>query len=319
MGSAREIKSRVKSIKNTQKVTRAMEMVSAAKMRRAVESVLSMRPFAHNAWSILANLSRAFSSSKHPLLEVRSVKKILLVVVASNRGLCGGFNAKIQKVLSEQLADMPNLSLNRKGKQKIVSDIDPNKVEVDILAVGRKAEKMARRVERPIVASFGDLMHSPNLDAVRPVAKFIIDEYTNKTYDKVSVIYTDYISPMVQEVKIRQIIPVSWFDLEKQIAEMDTLGTEFGLNEPAYEYKVEPYPERVLDVLLPYLVRMQLYHMVLESNASKEASRMLAMRNATEAAGEIAEDLTLAYNRIRQAKITQEIAEISAGQAALES
>lgn len=161
-------------------------------------------------------------------------------------------------------------------------------------------------------------MHLPHIEDIRPVARMIIDLYNEKKYDKVSVIYTDYVSPINQQVKIRQILPLSKEELEKQIAEMDILAKEHGLIGPEREYKIEPNPDRVLSVLLPNLIQMQLYHMILESNASKEAARMMAMRNATEAAGEIADELTLAYNKLRQMKITQEIAEISAGRAVLE-
>jgi F-type H+-transporting ATPase subunit gamma len=145
-----------------------------------------------------------------------------------------------------------------------------------------------------------------------------MEDYLEKKYDKVVVVYTDFISAINQQTKIRQILPISKIDIEKQIAEMDSAGEEYGLKEPELEYKVEPSPDEVLEYIFPRLIEMQIYHAILESNASKESSRMLAMRNATDAAGEMADDLTLAYNQIRQMKITQEIAEISAGKAALE-
>jgi len=134
----------------------------------------------------------------------------------------------------------------------------------------------------------------------------------------VVVVYTDYVSAVNQQTRIRQILPISKIDIEKQIAEMDVLAKEYGLEEPIVEYKVEPSPEEVLEFIIPRLIEMQLFHAVLESQASEQSARMLAMRNATDAAGEMSEDLTLAYNQIRQGKITQEIAEISAGRAALE-
>jgi F-type H+-transporting ATPase subunit gamma len=150
------------------------------------------------------------------------------------------------------------------------------------------------------------------------VGKMVIDDYLEKKYDKVVIFYTDYASAMSQTAKIRQLLPISKIDLEKQIAEMDVLAKEYGLNEPKQEYKVEPSPDLVLEYIFPRLIDMQIYHAILESNASKESSRMLAMRSATDAAGEMKSDLTFAYNQIRQGKITQEIAEISAGRAALE-
>jgi len=149
--------------------------------------------------------------------------------------------------------------------------------------------------------------------------KDTVADYLEKKYDKVVVFYTDYISTIKQETKIRQILPISKIDIEKQIAEMDVLGKEYNLDEPVAEYKVEPSPKEVLEYILPRLIEMQVYHAILESNASKESSQMVAMKNATEAALEMADDLTFAYNQIRQMKITQEIAEISAGRAALEN
>ncbi|QQS61356.1 MAG: ATP synthase F1 subunit gamma [Candidatus Moraniibacteriota bacterium] len=315
MGSAREIRSRVTSIRNTQKVTRAMQMVSAAKMQRAVKNVLDIRPYAHNAWSILANMSRAMKNRKHPLLDAREISNVLIVVIASNRGLCGGFNTQVQKKFRSLLSQEDRLFAFSGEVKKELSKKDRI---VDVVAIGRKAEKMATTLGKNLIASFPDLMHTPSFDEARTVANTLIDWYLERRYDKIVVVYTDYISALKQETKTRQILPVSVSEFEKQLAEMDILQKEIGLTGPSYEYKIEPSPEVVLDALLPALIRTQIYHMVLESNASKEASRMVAMKNATDAAGEIADEFMLVYNRIRQAKITQEIAEISAGRAALE-
>ncbi|NTU99259.1 F0F1 ATP synthase subunit gamma [Candidatus Falkowbacteria bacterium] len=146
-----------------------------------------------------------------------------------------------------------------------------------------------------------------------------MDEYLAKNYDKVVVVYTDYVSTVVQKTKIRQVLPISKIDIEKQIAEIDVLAKSLGLDEPKVEYKIEPSPEEVLEHIFPRLIEMQLYHAILESNASEHSARMMAMRNANDAAIEMSSDLTLMYNQIRQGKITQEIAEISAGRAALEN
>lgn len=291
-----------------------MQMVAAAKMQRAVKSVLDIRPYAHNAWSVLVNMTRAMKYAKHPLLEVRSVQKVLIVVISSNRGLCGSFNVSIMKQLRALLADEERLYSLSGGEE---GNIQKEKC-VDVLAIGRKAEKMALAVKKNLIASFPDLMHTPSFDEARSVANMLVDIYVKKQYDKIVVIYTDYVSALTQQAKIRQVLPVNVVEFEKQLAEMDILQKEIGLTGPDHEYKIEPSPEAVLDTMLPALLRTQIYHMVLESNASKEASRMVAMKNATDAAGEIAQEFMLVYNRIRQAKITQEIAEISAGRAALE-
>jgi F-type H+-transporting ATPase subunit gamma len=316
MASTRDIRRRIKSVGNTQKITRAMEMVSAAKMRKSVTSVLAIRPYAHAAWSVLTNLSRAFSEYKTGLLEVREVNRVLAIAITSNKGLCGAFNAQIAKKIREEIANPEKLSINRIGNKKILPKSDS--IEIDFITIGKKGENAVRRAGKNIVASFNDLAYLPQIDDVRVVGKIVMEEYLQKKYDKVVVFYTDYVSAMNQQTKVRQLLPISKIDLEKQIAEMDVLAKEYGLNEPIREYKVEPTPETVLEYIFPRLIQMQIYHAILESNASKESARMMAMRGATEAAGEMRDDLTFAYNQIRQMKITQEIAEISAGRAALE-
>ncbi|MCX6761372.1 MAG: F0F1 ATP synthase subunit gamma [Candidatus Moranbacteria bacterium] len=318
MNSARDIKRRIKSINNTKKITRAMEMVSAAKMRRSVASVVGIRPYAHSAWSVLTNLARAFKDYREGLLEVREVKSVLVIAIASNRGLCGSFNAQVAKKIKDEINNPDKLKINRIGDKKIESTVPNSELKIDFITIGKKGEAMVRRLDKEIVATFPELTYLPKIEDVRAVAKIVIEEYLAKKYDKVAVIYTDFVSAINQQTRIRQILPVSKIDLEKQIAEMDALAKEVGLKEPELEYKIEPSPKELLDYIFPRLIEMQIYHAILESNASKESSRMLAMRNATDAAGEMADGLTLAYNQLRQAKITQEIAEISAGKATLE-
>ena len=295
-----------------------MEMVSAAKMRRSVASVVGIRPYAHSAWSVLTNLARAFKDHREGLLEVREVKSVLVIAIASNRGLCGSFNAQVAKKIKDEINNPEKLKINRIGDKKIESTVPNVDLKIDFITIGKKGEAMVRRLGKEIVATFPELTYLPKIEDVRAVAKIVIADYLEKKYDKVAVIYTDFVSAINQQTKIRQILPVSKVDLEKQIAEMDTLAKEVGLKESELEYKIEPSPKELLDYIFPRLIEMQIYHAILESNASKESSRMLAMRNATDAAGEMADGLTLAYNQLRQAKITQEIAEISAGKATLE-
>jgi len=317
--STRDIRRRIKSINNTRKITRAMEMVSAAKMRRAVSSVLGIRPYAHSAWSVLTNLARAFREEYGKgLLAVREVKSVLVIVITSNRGLCGSFNAQIMKKVRDEINDPKRLKINRVGERKIESGISDSDLNIDFITIGKKGEALVRKMNREIVATFPELTYLPKIEDVRAVSKIVIDDYLSKKYDKVVIAYTDYVSAIVQEPKIRQLLPISKIDLEKQIAEMDSHAKEFGLKQPKTEYKVEPDPATVLDHIFPRLIEMQVYHAILESNASKESATMVAMRNATDAAGDMSDSLTLAYNQIRQMKITQEIAEISAGRAALE-
>ena len=315
--NTKEIRRRIKSIGNTKKITKAMEMVSAAKMRRAVASVLAIRPYAHSAWSVLTNLARAFESKNKGLLEAREVKSVLIFAITSNKGLCGSFNSQIIKKIRQELKDPSRLKINRVGNKKIESKIASENLQVDFITIGKKSEGIIRGLSKKIIASFPELTYLPSIESVRPVVKIIMEEYLNKNYDKVVVVYTDYISTINQQAKIRQILPISKIDIEKQIAEIDDTAGEYGLEEPKLEYKVEPGPDEVLNFIFPRLIEMQIYHAILESNASKESARMMAMRNATDAASDMVEDLTLTYNQLRQTKITQEIAEISAGSAAL--
>lgn len=319
MPSGKEIRRRIKSIKNTGKITKAMEMVAAAKMRKAVSRVLEVRSYAYSAWNVLTNLARAFEGSNKGLLEVREVKNILAIIVASNRGLCGSFNSQIFRKVREELKNPEKLKINRIGAKKLESKIPNDQLKIDFITIGKKAEQMIKKTGREIIATFSNLAYLPKMEDIRPLTKIILDDYLAKKYDKVVVIYTDYVSTVTQHTKIRQLLPISKIDIEKQIAEMDILAKEFGLNAPKVEYKVEPTPEEVLDHIFPRLVEMQIYHSILESNASKESAQMVAMKNATEASEEMANDLTFTYNQIRQMKITQEIAEISAGRAALEN
>ena len=319
MASGKEIRRRIKSIRNTGKITKAMQMVAAAKMRKAVNQVLQVRPYAYSAWNVLTNLARAFEGFEKGLLEVREVKNILVIVIASNRGLCGSFNSQIFRKIREQINDPSKLKINRIGTKRIDSSVPNDQLKIDFITVGKKAEQMIRKTGREIVATFSNLAYLPKAEDIHPLTKIVMDDYLAKKYDKVVIIYTDYISTVNQQTKIRQLLPISKVDIEKQIAEMDILAKEYGLNTPKVEYKVEPTPEEVLQHIFPRLVEMQIYHSILESNASKESAQMVAMKNATEASEEMANDLTFAYNQIRQMKITQEIAEISAGRAALEN
>ena len=318
MASGKDIRRRIKSINSTKKITRAMEMVSAAKMRRAVASVIAIRPYAHSAWSVLTNLARTYESHGRGLLEIREVKSVLMVVVTSNRGLCGSFNTQIAKKIKEEILHPEKLKINRINGRKIGSKADNAALNIDFVTIGKKGEGMVRKLQKNIIAAFADGGNFVSTNDVKPLSKIVIEDYLNKKYDKVVTIYTDYVSTLVQKTRIRQILPISKIDIEKQIAEMDVIAKEYGLDGPVVEYKVEPSPREVLEFILPRLIEMQLLHAILESKASEESARMMAMRNATDAAGEMSEYLTLAYNQIRQGKITQEIAEISAGRAALE-
>jgi len=318
-GGTRELKRRIKSVGNTRKMTRAMEMVAASKMRRAVASVLAIRPYAHSAWSILSNMARAFENYETPLLAAREVKNICIIVITSNRGLCGGFNSQLVRKVMEQVKKPTLLKVNRAGSRRIESNTPDEEINIDFITIGKKGASVVGKLGKKIIATFDELTYMPKSEDVRSLARLVMDDYAAQKYDKVVIAYTDYISTVSQEPKLRQILPVSKVDLEKQLAEMDTHAEELGLELPPMEYKVEPNAKAILENILPRLVEMQIFHAILESNASKESARMVAMRNATEAANDMVDSLTLIFNQLRQAGITQEIAEISAGRAALEN
>lgn len=317
----KEVQRRIKSIGNTRKITRAMEMVAAAKMRKEVEKVLSVRAYATSAWRILTNLSQAFGKHNYGLLEVREVRRILVVLVTSNRGLCGAYNAQVVKKIMEQVKEPKLLKVNRVGEKCLEPALANMNLKIDFIAVGKKGFEQLRLRGQNIIAEFSDLNYLPSADAVRPLAHIIINDYQTKKYDKVVIAYTDYKNTLVQEPKLRQLLPISKTDIEKQIEQMsqEEMGEKItSEDERIIDYKIEPKPRKVLEHLLPRLVEMQLYHAILESNASEESARMVAMKNATEAAGEMMEELRYAYNQIRQGNITQEIAEITSGRVALE-
>ena len=319
-GNSKEIQRRIKSIGNTRKIPRGMEMVSASKMKKEINRVLQVREYARASWGVLTNLSKAFDRLEHGLLEVREVKRVLIVLITSNRGLCGAYNAQIIKKLSQQVKNPKLLKINRIGNEKIGSTIKDEDLEFDYIAVGKKGFNYLARRDKDVVASFEDFNYSPSVEAVRSLARIVIDDYVSGKYDKVVVAYTDFKNTAVQVPKLRQLLPISKIDIEKQIEEMNREDDVKDLKEKEeiIDYKIEPKPIKVLQQLLPRLVEVQLYHAVLESNASKESARMLAMKNASDAAADMITELQYSYNQIRQTGITQEIAEITSGRAALE-
>lgn len=281
----RTIKRRIKSVKNTRKITKAMELVSASKMRKAVNAVLSSRPYAALARETVAAVSRVSDTSLHPLLRSGGeVKRALVVVFASDRGLAGGFNVN---VLRKTVATIHELGA----------------VSVDAVCVGKRAIDAVRKAGKPIIAQFVDLSNTPRFEDILPVGRLIISEFTKGAYDAVLVISTDYVSALTQRPNVIELLPI-------RSQKTETAGQ--------VEYAFEPSPTDVLNRMLPRLVETMVYQALLESAASEHASRMMAMRSASDAAGDMIDALTFTFNQARQAGITQEIAEISSGKAALE-
>lgn len=312
--NGKAIKQRIKSVKNTKKMTKAMEMVSAAKMRKAVRATLNTRMYASMAREIMEVLAQSTEITSF-LLEHRPVARMLVVMISSNRGLCGSFNANVFKKAVSIFKDKTSIGRHRLKKGK---DILPaGDITIDIIGVGKKSVWFAKKYDYPLVGVFEELKEKSSFEEVLPIANLAMNAFREKRYDKVVVIYTDYKSSLTQEVKIRQLLPISAHDLEKMLAD---IAVESG---PARDvdldrYMFEPGLQSIIDTVLPRLVESQLFQAVLESAASEHSARMVSMKNASEAAGEMIDGLTLEFNKARQAAITKELAEIAGGVAALE-
>lgn len=306
--STKIIRRRIRSIKNTRKVTKAMELVSASKMRRAVNSVLMSRAYAQMAWQVVLNISKRISPNKHPLLRRRNqIKNVCTILISSNRGLCGGFNVQVI-----------NRAINFIATRKKDQAFDDHWV-----VMGKKAGEYLSRSKKNIIADFLKPDIIAGLADVSPLAKMITEDYVSGKFDQVVIAYTDFVSALNQKAKIKILLPFAMApdeELGSVKAEESMLKSLSSNQEPSYdeEYLFEPNPEMVLDIFLKKLIEVQLYQAVLESTASEHASRMISMRQASDAAADLMDELTLAYNQARQAAITREIAEISSGKAALE-
>lgn len=309
------IKRRLKSIGSTKKITKAMEMIAAAKMRKAVNAALDTRTYATLAWELLVNLSKN-QKEQMPLLAIRPVEKILMIIITSNRGLCGSFNANIIKKTAAQLQNPQNIAKQRIKGKEILSN---KQMSVEVIGIGRKGADFAKKMGYNLIASFNNLTDTPSLEDALPVARMIIEAYEKQKYDKVVVAYTDFKSALLQVAKLRQVLPISEIDLEKMISDVsETRQSKIPEKTDLNEYLFEPNRQDVLKIVLPRLVESQIYQTLLESSASEHSSRMVAMKNASEAAKDMIDELNLTFNKARQAGITQEIAEIAGGAAALE-
>jgi F-type H+-transporting ATPase subunit gamma len=304
--SPRTIKRRIKSVTNTRKITKAMELVAASKMRKAVSSVLATRPYAEAAWAAVGEISRTSpkDAALHPLLAPRAeVKRVLLVVFTSDRGLCGGFNAQIIKEVTAFLKR---------------NDAQAAAPEVDVIAVGKKGQGALLRLKRKIIAAFAGLTNAPRFAEVRTIADLATRDFVAGTYDAAFIAFTDYRSALVQKPLVRQLLPITQIGELGSVGEAVAVGREAAAQGTAIDYTFEPSPQEVLNQMLPRLVEAQVWQALLESAASEHSARMMAMRTASDSASEMIDDLTLTYNQARQAGITREIAEISSGKAALE-
>ncbi|MCA1768141.1 MAG: F0F1 ATP synthase subunit gamma [Idiomarina sp.] len=286
MSGAKEIRGKIKSIKNTQKITKAMEMVAASKMRKAQERMSASRPYAEKMRNVIAHLSQAHAEIKHPFMVEREIKRVGYIVVTSDRGLCGGLNVNLFK---KTIASMK--AHHEKG------------VEIDVVPVGRKAVDYFKRQNANIVAQASQLGDSPHITDLIGSVKVMLDAFSAGKIDALYLVSNEFVNTMTQQAGVQQLLPVS--------------GTDDDELKHHWDYIYEPDSKEILDGLLMRFVESQVYQGVVENIACEMSARMVAMKAATDNAGDIIGSLETMYNKARQAAITQEISEIVAGASAV--
>jgi F-type H+-transporting ATPase subunit gamma len=279
MASQRDIRRRIGSVKNIKQITRAMQFVAASKLKRAQDATLASRPYSEKLDEVLADLAAVLGGDDHPLLAERVGGKRLIVLITTDRPLAGPLNTNIVRFVARDIIDNPG--------------------ELAVITVGRKGRDAMRRAGVPLEAHFATFGDRPSFADVLPLARLVTDDFLAGAYDRVDIVYSHWVSTLVQRPTSLTILPV-------QPAE-DTEGI------PGNQFIFEPSASAVLEQLLPRYVATRLFQAVLEAKASEESSRMVAMKNATENAEELIEDLTLSYNKVRQANITREMIEIASG------
>ncbi len=287
MPNTQALKSRIRSVKSTKQITKAMQLVAASKMRKAQEATKASSPYTDAARQLLANLAGHASVKGHPLFEARTVKKRLMVVIASDRGLAGAFNSNLTRLYAQQL----------------IED-DKQGIKNATITIGRKAAQfVARLKDTEVLGSYQDLPDRPGGAELHAILDTALELFTTGKVDAVDLIYTDFINSVIQKAVIQRVLPA---------------GTaELGVASEAQDVTYEPSTEEVLDGVASRLVGAQLYQALLDSRASEYSMRMMAMKNATDNATDLIDDLTLEMNKVRQSAITQELAEISGGVEAL--
>jgi F-type H+-transporting ATPase subunit gamma len=282
VASQREIRRRIGSAKNIKQITRAMQFVAASKLRRAQESTLAARPYREKLDEVIADLAAVLGGEDHPLLAGHDLDREhnrLIVIITSDRGLAGALNTNTIRFIAREITEHPG--------------------DLKVATVGRKGRDAMRRARVPIAAHFEGFGDRPSFADVLPLARLVTDDYVAGTYDRVDVVYSRFVSTLVQKPSMERLLPV------------EPSKDEDGI--PGGQFLFEPNPAAFLQALLPRYVATRLFQAVLEAKASEESSRMVAMKNATENAQELIEDLTLSYNKVRQANITREMVEIASG------
>lgn len=284
MPSLKAIKKRIGSVKNTRQITKAMKMVSAAKLRRAQESIIAARPYAGKMEEVLQSLAGSIEGAAHPLLEVREAKKLLLLVITSDRGLCGGFNANLCK-----------------AADRFIREHKDSYEQITLLTLGRKGYEFLKN-RYTVSKNYPNLISKPNYQTAALLAQEIIEGYLDEQYDQVIVLYNAFKTVMSQDITFQQLLPVVPPEAAASV-----------LDEPQVEYIYEPSVAELLNEILPKNIEVQIFKAMLESVAAEHGARMTAMDSASKNASEMIGKLTLQYNRARQAAITKELMEIISG------
>ena len=287
MAGAKEIRSKIASIKNTQKITRAMEMVAASKMRKTQERMRASKPYANKIYDVVKHIARANSEYHHPFMTKRDIKRIGMVVVTSDRGLCGGLNANL---LREAIGTMR--PWHAEGK------------EVDLCVIGRKGQAFFKRVGGRVIASIDHLGDAPGVKELIGAVKVMLDAFYQGEIDALYIVSNEFVNTMTQKPTVKQLLPLPLAEEDSKL-----LGHH-------WDYIYEPDAKELLDELLERYIELQVYQAVVENIACEQAAKMIAMKSATDNAGDLIKEFQLAYNKARQAAITQELAEIVGGAAA---
>jgi len=287
MASGKEIRTKIASIKSTQKITRAMEMVAASKMRKAQDRMRKSRPYADKIRAVIGHLAHAHPEYKHSYMERRDVKRIGVIIVSSDRGLCGGLNNNLFKTTVSSMNKWRN-----------------DEVDIDMCAIGNKASGFFRRFGGNIVAQAAHLGDAPALEELIGIVKVMLDAYEQDKIDQLFVVYNHFINTMTQKPIVRQLLPISADEEDEKLVHH-------------WDYIYEPEAQEVLDGLLMRYIESLVYQSVVENVACEQAARMVAMKSASDNAGSLIDELQLAYNKARQAAITQELSEIVGGAAAV--
>jgi F-type H+-transporting ATPase subunit gamma len=291
MASLKEVKSRISSVISTQQITRAMKMVAAAKLRKSQDRIMQMRPFAHKLSYLLKNLSSAGSDNQSWYNQVREEKKILIVVVSSDRGLCGSFNSNIIKATQKLIADN-YAEQSRQGN-------------VTVLPLGKKGYEYFSKRNFKVVDQYWNIFHGLSFESAAKVGEYLMKSFEKGQYDKIEIIYNEFKNVATQILRVEQFLPILPPPATSKTQEVD--------------YIYQPNRDEIINGLIPKSLKVQLFKSILDSNAAENGARMTAMDKATDNAGELLKELKLTYNRTRQAAITKEILEIVAGAEALKS